>query len=75
MGLNEGVPTLHLAPTEWELREAGVGTGMVWSRRGVQLQKVGEMSRSGEGDGVETGTHLWGIRALAAASGADMAVS
>ena len=32
------------------------------------------MSRSGGGDGVETGMHFRGIRALAAASGADMTI-
>ena len=36
------------------MREAGVGTGVEWSRRRVQLQEVREMSRSGEGGGVET---------------------
>ena len=37
--------------------EAGVGTGVKWSRRGVQMQEVREMSRGG---GVETGTCIYG---------------
>ena len=42
------------------MREAGVGTGVEWSKRGVQLQEVREMSRSGGGDGVETGAYIYG---------------
>ena len=55
------IVTLHLASTERELREASVGTGMEWSSRRVQLQEVREMSRSGGGDGTETGTCIYGL--------------
>ena len=47
------------------MREAGVGTGVEWSRRGVQLWEARDMSRSGGGDGVEIeacisgGFELW----------------
>ena len=33
----ECIVTFHLASAEWELWEAGVGTRVKWSRRGVQL--------------------------------------
>ena len=42
------------------MREADVGTGVEWSRRGVQLEEVRGMSKSGGGDGVETGTCTYG---------------
>ena len=58
--MRECTVTFHLASSEWGLREAGVGTGVEWSKRGVQLQEVREMSRSGGGDGVETGACIYG---------------
>ena len=52
--------TFHLASSEWELWAAGVGTGVKWSRRGVQLLEVREMSTSGGGYGAEIGACISG---------------
>ena len=42
------------------MQEAGVGTGVKWSRRGVQLLEVREMSTSGGGYGAEIGACISG---------------
>ena len=59
--MRECTVTFHLASSEWGLREAGVGTGVEWSKRGVQLQEVREMSRSGGGDDVGAGACNSGV--------------
>ena len=53
--MRECIVTFHLALAEWELWAAGVGIGVEWSKRGVQLQGVREIRRSGGVDGVESG--------------------
>ena len=59
--MGECTATFHLAPARWESREAGVGIGVEWSRRGIQLWKVREIRRSGgRGDGVETWACIFG---------------
>ena len=42
------------------MREAGVGTGVEWSRSVVQLSEAREMSRSGRGNGVVIGASISG---------------
>ena len=42
------------------LQEAGVGTGVEWSRRGIQLHEVREIGRSEGGDGAEIGACISG---------------
>ena len=42
------------APTRWEWQETDASTRVKWSRRRVQLQEIGEKSRSGRGNNVET---------------------
>ena len=58
--MRECIVAFHLASAEWEQWAAGVGTGVEWSRRGVQLYGVREIRRSGGGDGVETGACIYG---------------
>ena len=55
MGLKEGVHS-HLSSCIYRVGVAGgagVGTRVEWSRRGVQVHEVREMSRSGGDDGIE----------------------
>ena len=59
--MGECTATFHPVPAWWELREAGVGSGVEWSRRGAQVWEVREIRRSGGGgNGIETGACISG---------------
>ena len=60
-GLNEGMHSdLSSCSCRVGLQEAGVGAGVEWLRRGIQLSEVREIGRSEGGDGAETGACISG---------------